>query len=73
YEWIADPVLLVELLRDKAEIYVNKTDFVQAEKIYHWIEQEMIFFWDIFSIDENKTLVDKIQEIKKRIVSQHFT
>ncbi len=72
YEWIVDPILLVELLRDKAEIYVNKTDFVQAEKIYHWIEQEMIFFWDIFSKDENKPLVDKIQETKKRIVSQHF-
>lgn len=72
YEWIADPILLVKLLRDKAELYLNKTDFVQAEKIYHWIEQEMIFFWDIFSKDENKSLVDKIQETKKRIVSQHF-
>jgi hypothetical protein len=72
YEWIADPIMLVELLREKAEIYLNKTDFVQAEKIYHWIEQEMIFFWDIFTKDENKSLVDKIQETKKRIVSQHF-
>ncbi|NPD87600.1 MAG: hypothetical protein HGN29_02685 [Asgard group archaeon] len=73
HEWIADPLLLVKLLREETEIHIDKSDFSLAESNYHWIEQLMYYSWDIFTSEENKELLELIQSTKRRIVSQHFT
>jgi hypothetical protein len=73
HEWIIDPLLLVKLLREETEIYIDKSDFSLAESNYHWIEQLMYYSWDIFTSEENKELLELIQSTKRRIVSQHFT
>ena len=71
-EWITDPLFLVDLLNDHINELLDQTDFAQAEKFYHWIEQLMFYYWDIFTSEKNKELLNEVNEIKKRIESQHF-
>ncbi len=71
-EWITDPLFLVELLNDRISELLDQTDFAQAEKFYHWVEQLMFYYWDIFTSEDNKELLTSVNEIKKRIESQHF-
>jgi len=73
YEWITDPIFLVKILQEKITMLLQKSDFALAERFYSWIEQLMFYHWNIFTSEENKDLIEKIQEIKKKIVSQHFT
>ncbi|MHA1550650.1 MAG: hypothetical protein ACTSQC_01755 [Candidatus Heimdallarchaeaceae archaeon] len=73
YEWIIDPIFVVKILLEKIAMLLQKSEFVTAESFYSWIEQLMFYHWNIFSSEENKDLIEKIQETKKKIVSQHFT
>ncbi|MBY9001358.1 MAG: hypothetical protein KGD64_10610 [Candidatus Heimdallarchaeota archaeon] len=73
YQWIIKPEFLVELLLEKILLLLQRNDFALAENLYTWIEQLMFYHWNIFSSEENKLIIDRIQEIKKKIVSQHFT
>ncbi|MCK5305029.1 MAG: hypothetical protein KAJ72_07250, partial [Candidatus Heimdallarchaeota archaeon] len=73
YEWIIDPIFVVKILLEKIATLLQKSEFVTAESFYSWIEQLMFYHWNIFSSEENKDLIEKIQETKKKIVSQHFT
>ncbi|MHA1198050.1 MAG: hypothetical protein ACTSQF_01650 [Candidatus Heimdallarchaeaceae archaeon] len=71
-EWFSDPIYLVELLRDYTTILLDKTDYSMGEKYYHWIEQLMFFSWELFTNEANSSLLQEIQNLKKRIESQHF-
>jgi len=73
YKWIADKVVIVELLIEKAKTHLDKSEYVLAENLYHRIEQQLLFNWEIFMLEENKDIVTQSQDVKKRIVSQHFT
>ncbi len=73
YEWIIDPTFLVKILLEKITALLQKSDFALAERFYSWIEQLMFYHWNIFTSKEHKDLLEKIQETKKEIVSQHFT
>ncbi len=73
FEWIIDPIFLVQILLDKITLLLQKSDFALSERFYSWIEQLMFYHWNIFTSEENKDLIEKIQEAKKKIVSQHFT
>ncbi|MHA1815989.1 MAG: hypothetical protein ACTSX1_08290, partial [Candidatus Heimdallarchaeaceae archaeon] len=73
YEWIIDPIFLVQILQEKIAALLQKSDFALAERFYSWIEQIMFYHWNIFTSEENIDLIEKIQETKKKIVSQHFT
>jgi len=71
-EWITDPLFLVELLNDYILTLLDKSNFSEAEKHYRWVEQLMFYYWDIFTNEINKDLLNNVNEIKKRIESQHF-
>lgn len=71
-EWVSDPIYLVELLKDYTMILLDKTDYSMGEKYYHWIEQLMFYSWDLFTSETNSSLLQEIQDLKKRIESQHF-
>ena len=71
-EWITDPLFLVDILNEKITELLDQSDFAQAEKFYHWVEQLMFYFWDIFTHEDSKDLLNDVNEIKKRIESQHF-
>ena len=73
YEWIIDPIFVVKILLEKIATLLQKSEFALAESYYSWIEQLMFYHWNIFSSEENSDLIEKIQETKKKIVSQHFT
>lgn len=71
-EWITDPLFLVELLNNYILTLLDKSNFSEAEKHYRWVEQLMFYYWDIFTNENNKDLLKNVNEIKKRIESQHF-
>ncbi len=71
-EWITDPLFIVELLNDYILILLDESNFSKAEKHYRWVEQLMFYYWDIFTNENNKDLLKNVNEIKKRIESQHF-
>ncbi len=73
FEWVTDKVVIVELLIEKAKTHLDKSEYALAEKLYHRIEQQLLFNWDIFMLEENKNTIKITQDIKKRIVGQHFT
>ena len=73
FEWVTDKVVIVELLIEKAKTHLDKSEYALAEKLYHRIEQQLLFNWDIFMLEENKNTIKITQDIKKRIVGQYFT
>ena len=73
HEWIVDPLFIVRTLLEKINLLLEKNDYVLAEKFYSWIEEMMFYYWDVFTSEDNKDLIDKVHEMKKKIVSQHFT
>ncbi|MCK4845033.1 MAG: hypothetical protein KAS95_05125, partial [Candidatus Heimdallarchaeota archaeon] len=73
HKWITDKVVLVELLIEKAKTHLDKSEYALAENLYHRIEQQLLFNWEIFMLEENNNIVKLSQDVKKRIVGQHFT
>jgi len=71
-EWITDPLFLVEILNDYISTLLDKSNFSEAEKHYRWVEQLMFYYWDMFTNENNKDLLKNVNEIKKRIESQHL-
>ncbi len=71
-EWIDDPIFLAEILKEYVSILLDKTDFSMGEKYYHWIEQLMFYSWELFTNELNSDLLQEINDLKKRIESQHF-
>ncbi|MCG3260939.1 MAG: hypothetical protein H7644_14385, partial [Candidatus Heimdallarchaeota archaeon] len=71
-EWITDPLFLVDLLNNYILTSLDKSNFSEAEKHYRWVEQLMFYYWDIFTNENNKDLLKNVNEIKKRIESQHL-
>ena len=73
FKWVTDKVVIVELLIEKAKTHLDKSEYALAENLYHRIEQQLLFNWEIFMLEENKNIIKLTQDIKKRIVGQHFT
>ncbi len=71
-DWISDSIYMVEIIIDYITILLDKSEFSMGESYYHWIEQLMFYSWDLFTIKTNSNLLQKINDLKKRIESQHF-
>ena len=71
-KWISDPIYLAQIIKDYSILLLDKSEFSMGEKYYHWIEQLMFYAWDMFTDESNSVLLKEIQNLKKRIESQHF-
>ncbi|MHA1397095.1 MAG: hypothetical protein ACTSSF_05250, partial [Candidatus Heimdallarchaeaceae archaeon] len=72
HNWMIEPVFFVKILLEKIEFLLSRNDFSKAGSYFSWVEQWLRYYWNLFIDGSSKKVLFKVQEIKKKIESQHF-